>query len=45
MLLSRELRDLVGGEWRSTRGGHGCMWEFPEEFNRTYIEFLKGIGE
>lgn len=42
--LSRELWEgLVGAEWRTTRGGHGCVWEFAEEFNRSYIGFIKGV--
>ncbi|GAB7357261.1 hypothetical protein MBLNU459_g8235t1 [Dothideomycetes sp. NU459] len=45
VLLSRELRELVVAEWRMVRGGHGCMWEFPEDFNRTYIRYLEGLGE
>ena len=39
---SRELHGLiVGSEWRTVKGGHGCSWEFPEEFNEAFVEFLK----
>jgi 3-oxoadipate enol-lactonase len=39
--LSRELHALVAGaEWCTTRGGHACMWEFPEEFNVALLDFL-----
>ncbi len=39
--LSKDLHALVpGAEWRTTAGGHACIWEFPAEFNRAFIEFL-----
>lgn len=42
VLLSRELHGLVeGAQWTTTKGGHGCMWEFPNEFNHAYIAFLQ----
>ncbi|MGW0632345.1 alpha/beta fold hydrolase [Streptomyces sp. NPDC002758] len=38
---SRELHALVpGAEWCTTRGGHACLWEFPEEFNAALLDFL-----
>lgn len=46
VLLSRELEGLiVGAKWMATKGGHGCMWEFPGEFNAAYIGYLKGLGD
>jgi 3-oxoadipate enol-lactonase len=39
--LSRELQQLVpGSTWATTPGGHACMWEHPQEFNRVLIDFL-----
>lgn len=39
--LSRELSERIEGcKFATTRGGHGCMWEFHEEFNATFIDFL-----
>lgn len=42
--LSKRLHELVpGAEWRTTPGGHGCMWEHPEQFNQQFISFIKGL--
>lgn len=39
--LSHELHELIpGSEWRTTRGGHGCIWEHPDEFNSAFVGFL-----
>jgi 3-oxoadipate enol-lactonase len=39
--LSRRLQGLVpGAEWATTKGGHACMWEHPEAFNATYLDYL-----
>nr|WTB29879.1 alpha/beta hydrolase [Streptomyces sp. NBC_00830] len=39
--LSQDLHTRVAGaEWRTTRGGHACLWEFPEEFNVALLDFL-----
>jgi 3-oxoadipate enol-lactonase len=39
--LSHELHELIpGSEWRTTRGGHGCIWEYPDEFNSAFVGFL-----
>lgn len=45
VLDSEMLAVLANCEPRYVRGGHGCVWEFPEEFNRVYLDFLKGVGE
>jgi 3-oxoadipate enol-lactonase len=43
--LSRRLHSLVpGAAWATTRGGHGCMWEHPDPFNQTVIEFLSSVS-
>ncbi len=40
--LSRELHSLVpGAEWATARGGHAFMWEYPEEFNRAVLDFVR----
>lgn len=39
--LSEELHQLIpGSQWRTTRGGHGCLWEHPDEFNSAFVGFL-----
>ncbi|KAJ9602565.1 hypothetical protein H2200_013108 [Cladophialophora chaetospira] len=44
--LSKELHGLVeGSQWRTTKGGHACMWEFPEEFNQACLEGWKEVEE
>jgi pimeloyl-ACP methyl ester carboxylesterase len=41
--LSRELQQLVPDSvWATTPGGHACMWEHPQQFNRVLIGFLDG---
>jgi 3-oxoadipate enol-lactonase len=40
-VLSHELSELVPGSvWATTPGGHGCIWEHPDEFNSEFIAFL-----
>jgi pimeloyl-ACP methyl ester carboxylesterase len=40
--LSKELSSLiVSSEYRETPGGHACLWEHPQSFNETFIDFLK----
>ena len=40
--LSRELWEMIpGAEWRTVKGGHGCMWEFPDSFNEAFLDFLQ----
>ncbi|MDR2566182.1 MAG: alpha/beta hydrolase [Bifidobacteriaceae bacterium] len=43
--LSKELSDLIPGSvFRTTKGGHGCCWEYPDEFNAAFIGFLLQSG-
>jgi 3-oxoadipate enol-lactonase len=40
--LSRRLHEAVpGSEWATTKGGHACLWEHPESFNRAVVGFLR----
>jgi 3-oxoadipate enol-lactonase len=42
--LSKELADAVpGARFATTPGGHGCMWEHPEPFNTSYLDFINSI--
>jgi 3-oxoadipate enol-lactonase len=39
--LSRRIHEgIPGSEWATTKGGHGCVWEYPAEFNQTYLDFV-----
>jgi 3-oxoadipate enol-lactonase len=39
--LSRRIHEgIPDSEWATTKGGHGCIWEHPAEFNRTYLDFV-----
>ncbi|KIX07107.1 uncharacterized protein Z518_05084 [Rhinocladiella mackenziei CBS 650.93] len=46
VILSRELHSLIpGAQWRTTKGGHACNWEFPDEFNQTCLEMWKDVED
>lgn len=39
--LSQRLHaGIAGAQWRTTRGGHACLWEHPSEFNAALLRFL-----
>jgi len=41
VMLSRELAEQIDeSRFLTTKGGHGCMWEFPDGFSKTIIGFL-----
>ena len=40
--LSHELHEMItGSRWKTVKGGHGCLWEFADDFNQTIVEFLE----
>jgi 3-oxoadipate enol-lactonase len=42
--LSRRLHDgIPGARWATTPGGHACLWESPEPFNRAVLDFIRGV--
>jgi 3-oxoadipate enol-lactonase len=42
--LSRELHSLIpAAQWATTKGGHSCLWEYPESFNRAAIAFIASV--
>jgi len=44
--LSRRIHDAIpGSDWATTKGGHGCCWEHPAEFNKTYLDFVRRHGK
>src|SRR5215475_8564314 len=44
--LSRRIHEAIpGSEWATTKGGHGCIWEHPAEFNQTFLDFVRRHGK
>lgn len=44
--LSRALHEgIPNAQWRTTPGGHACLWESPDEFNATVVAFLRTQAE
>ena len=42
--LSRRLHEeLPQSRWAETRGGHGCLWEYPDDINAAVLSFLAGV--
>lgn len=42
--LSRRLHALIpDARWATTRGGHACLWEYPDEFNRAFLAFIASV--
>ena len=43
--LSRRLHDeLPSSTWIEVPGGHACLWEYPDEFNRAVLGFLGDVA-
>lgn len=39
--LSQRLHEgIAGSQWRTTKGGHACLWEHPSEFNQALLGFV-----
>jgi 3-oxoadipate enol-lactonase len=42
--LSRRLHDgIPGSTWGTVPGGHACLWEHPQPFNKAVLDFVSGI--
>lgn len=40
--LSKELHELIpAAVFGTTKGGHGCIWEYPDAFNEQFIDFIQ----
>jgi pimeloyl-ACP methyl ester carboxylesterase len=41
--LAKRLQDAIpGSDWATAKGGHACMWEHPDDFNRVYLDWIGG---
>lgn len=39
--LSRRLHaGIAGAKWATVPGGHACLWETPDPFNKTFLDFV-----
>jgi 3-oxoadipate enol-lactonase len=44
--LSRRIHEAIpGSEWATTKGGHACCWEYPAEFNKAFLDFVRRHGK
>ncbi len=40
--LSKTLQEAIpGAQWATVPGGHACLWESPEPFNTTFINYVR----
>lgn len=40
--LSQRLHEaLPGSDWATVPGGHACLWEAPDPFNSTFLDFVR----
>jgi len=40
--LSRKLQEAIpGAEWKTVPGGHACLWETPDPFNKAFLDFVR----
>jgi 3-oxoadipate enol-lactonase len=43
--LSRRLHALIPqAQWATTKGGHACLWEYPDQFNQALIDFIASVS-
>jgi 3-oxoadipate enol-lactonase len=44
--LSRQLHELIAGSvWATTPGGHCCIWEYADQFNKTVLDWLETVED
>ena len=40
--LSKLLQQAIpGAQWATVPGGHACLWESPDPFNATFVDFVR----
>jgi len=43
--LSKVLKDAIpGAQWKTTPGGHACIWESPDPFNAAFLAFVSSAS-
>jgi pimeloyl-ACP methyl ester carboxylesterase len=43
--LSRKLQQgIPGAAWKTVPGGHACMWEIPDPFNKAFLDFVRSAS-
>ncbi len=43
--LSKELQQAIpNAQWKTVPGGHACLWETPDPFNRTFLDFVRSAS-
>ncbi len=40
-LSERLHRAIPGSHWATVPGGHACLWESPDPFNKTFIDYVR----
>ena len=42
--LSKRLQQAIPGSvWATVPGGHACIWESPDPFNRAFVAFVDSV--
>jgi 3-oxoadipate enol-lactonase len=42
--LTKRLQEgIPGARWQTVPGGHACIWEHPDPFNRAVLDFVAGV--
>lgn len=43
--LSKVLQQAIpNAQWKTVPGGHACMWETPDPFNRAFLDFVRSAS-
>jgi 3-oxoadipate enol-lactonase len=43
--LSRKLQAAIpGSKWKTVPGGHACLWETPDPFNKAFLDFVRSAS-
>ncbi|MDR3472772.1 MAG: alpha/beta fold hydrolase [Devosia sp.] len=43
--LSKKLQSAItGAKWKTVPGGHACLWESPDPFNASFLDFVRSVS-